>query len=151
MIIILDTNDKKDYLLKKQQFCTKLTLKNFHSIKFESFFNDEDILLNISRIFEYEYPIYCQKAISVESNIYNDIQWLLNVLKKINIKSHFAIIFAELQLWCYVNVTSFEEFCKEMLEMKRYKDFTIIDTDQNLVFDFSLGEDSYEIRVLYLS
>lgn len=147
---MLDTSNKRAYVLKKQQLYTKSIIKDYNSIKFERFFNDEGIILSASQIFDYHYPIYCQKEIAIESNIYEDIQWLVSVLKRLNIKLHFAIIFAELQLWCYVNITSFEEFCKEMLEVRKNYDFTIIDTERQLVFDFSLGEDSYEIRVLYL-
>lgn len=134
------------YLYKKMRYDTKTVLKKFSSFMFDSFFDDEKIIDVARKVFEYETPIYCAKPHNLSDVTYQ--KWLYDMFIYLSLSNHLILLLDGAKLWCNVEVISYNDFSREMIELNPNKDFTIIDANKKIVFDFSCGETDYEIRVL---
>lgn len=146
---ILDENSKfkrKLYELKKLQNSVKIRIKEFSSFDFISFFEDEEILAKVRKIFQYDAPVAYRKEQKLNNDVY--CQWLNTVFESLELSDNLAVILDGMRLWCKIKVISYNDFSRELIELNPNRDFTLIDLNKQIAVDFSSGETDYEIRVL---
>ncbi len=138
--------NKNLYELKKLQYITKMRLKVFSSFVFISFFEDEEILTRVRKIFQYDIPVCYRKAYNLSDTVY--YKWLCDVFESLSLSTNLVVLLDGAKLWCNIEVISYAEFSREMVELNPNRDFTVIDIEKQVAVDFSAGETDYEIRVL---
>lgn len=139
-------DNRKLYELKKLQNSVKIRIKEFSSFDFISFFEDEEILAKVRKIFQYDAPVAYRKAQKLNNDVY--CQWLNTVFESLGLSEELAVILDGVPLWCNIKVISYNDFSRELIELNPNKDFTLIDLNKQIAVDFSSGETDYEIRVL---
>ena len=136
--------DKKLYSIKKVKNNMRLKLDEFSSFKFEYYFEDKELVSTIMKIYEYDTPVFSSIEFGFDNVVYK--KWMYNIFFSLNFLNEVALLVEQFDLWCVVNINSYSDFSKEMINLN--KDFTIIDIEQDIALDFSSGETNYEIRVL---
>ena len=136
--------DKKLYSIKKVKNNMRLKLDEFSSFKFEYYFEDKELISTIMKIYEYDTPVFSSIEFGFDNVVYK--KWMYNIFFSLNFLNEVALLVEQFDLWCVVNINSYSDFSKEMINLN--KDFTIIDIEQDIALDFSSGETNYEIRVL---
>ena len=136
--------DKKLYSIKKVKNNMRLKLDEFSSFKFEYYFEDKELISTIMKIYEYDTPVFSSIELGFDNVVYK--KWMYNIFFSLNFLNEVALLVEQFDLWCVVNINSYSDFSKEMINLN--KDFTIIDIEQDIALDFSSGETNYEIRVL---
>lgn len=136
--------DKKLYSIKKVKNNMRLKLDEFSSFKFEYYFEDKELVSTIMKIYEYDTPVFSSIEFGFDNVVYK--KWMYNIFFSLNFLNEVALLVEQFDLWCVVNINSYSDFSKEIINLN--KDFTIIDIEQDIALDFSSGETNYEIRVL---
>lgn len=136
--------DKKLYSIKKVKNNMRLKLDEFSSFKFEYYFEDEELISTIMKIYEYDTPVFSSIEFGFDNTVYK--KWMYNIFFSLNFLNEVALLVEQFDLWCVVNINSYSDFSEEMINLN--KDFTIIDIEQDIALDFSSGEINYEIRIL---
>ncbi len=139
-------DNRKLYELKKLQNSAKIRIRDFSSFDFISFFEDEEILAKVRKIFQHDAPVAYRKAQKLNNDVY--CQWLNTVFDSLGLSDELAVLPDGVRLWCNIKVISYNDFAKELIELNLNKDFTLIDLNNQIAVDFSSGETDYEIRVM---
>lgn len=139
-------DNRKLYELKKLQNSAKIRIKEFSSFDFISFFEDEEILAKVRKIFQYDAPVAYRKEHNLSGDVY--CKWLNTVFDSLKLSDNLAVLPDGVPLWCNIKVISYNDFARELIELNPNKDFTLIDLNNQIAVDFSSGETDYEIRVM---
>ena len=95
-------DNRKLYELKKLQNSAKIRIKEFSSFDFISFFEDEEILAKVRKIFQYDAPVAYRKAQKLNNDVY--CQWLNTVFDSLGLSDNLAVLPDGVRLWCNIRL-----------------------------------------------
>lgn len=127
---------KKMQFLRMQKTMQKLPACQFCAVCFE-----QNLIAQAWEIFRAD--ISPDATMPYGQSLERYIQWTAEVLSRIP-SDGMVLAVPDTDLWCQVYISDIEAFLRELWELTM--DFTILDIQNKVVYDWENGEASYEFR-----